>query len=91
MDTVEDLFDFSEAIGVPMAVLCLCWLIAQPGVSSVILGARNPEQLQQNLLAGDLDIGPAAIAQLNEFTFPLKVELGDSCDMWESEENSRIH
>lgn len=90
MDTVEDLFDFSDAIGVPMSVLCLCWLIAQPGVSSVILGCRKVEQLEENLKAADLNIGPAAIAQLNEFTFPLKVAMGDNCDMWESEENSRI-
>jgi myo-inositol catabolism protein IolS len=91
MDTVEDLFDFSEAIGVPMSVLCLCWLIEQPGVTSVILGSRNAEQLQLNLQAANLNIGPAAIAQLNEFTFPLKVAMGENCDMWESDENSRIH
>ena len=73
-----------------MSVLSLCWLIAQPGVTSVILGCRNAKQLEENLEAADLDIGPAAIAQLNEFTFPLKEVMGDNCDMWETEENSRI-
>jgi len=91
MDTVEDLFDFADAVGISMSVLCLSWLIAQPGVTSVILGSRNTEQLLTNLQAADLDIGPAAIAQLNEFTFPLKVAMGDNCDMWESDENRRIH
>lgn len=90
MDTVEDLFDFSDAIGVPMSVLSLCWLAAQPGVTSVILGSRNVKQLQQNLQAGDLNVGPAAIAQLNEFTFPLKVAMGDNCDMWEADDYKRI-
>ncbi|MCK5863395.1 MAG: aldo/keto reductase [Candidatus Hydrogenedentes bacterium] len=91
MDTVEDLFDFSDAIGIPMSVLCLCWIMVQPGITSVILGSRNVEQLLLNLQAADLNIGPAAIAQLNEFTFPLKVAMGENCDMWESEKNSRIH
>ncbi len=91
MDAVEDLFDFADAIGVPMPTLCLSWLIAQPGITSVILGARKAEQLRQNLNAADLDIGPAAIAQLNEFTFPLKVAMGRNCDMWESDFNARIH
>ncbi len=91
MDTVEDLRDFADAVGIPLSVMALSWLIAQPGITSVILGARNASQLTENLRAASLNIGPAAIAQLNEFTFPLKVALGTNCDMWESEENSRIH
>ncbi len=90
MDTVADLFDFSDAVGIAMPTLCLSWLIAQPGVTSVIVGARKVEQLRANLEAATLDIGPAAIAQLNEYSFPLKVAMGDNCDMWESEQNGRI-
>ncbi len=91
MATVADLGEFAEAVGLSLAVLCLSWLIAQPGVSSVVLGARNPSQLRSNLNAGSLDIGPAAVAQLDEITFPLKRALGANCDMWESEAQSRIH
>ncbi len=90
MDTIEDLFDFSDAIGVSMPALCLSWLIAQPGVTSVIVGARKADQLIENLEAADLNIGPAAIAQINEISFPLKVTMGGNCDMWEPDENSRI-
>jgi aryl-alcohol dehydrogenase-like predicted oxidoreductase len=70
--------------------MCLSWLVAQPGVSSVIIGSRNPEQLRNNLAAADLNIGPAAIAQLNEISFVLKRTLGMNCDMWKSEGSSRI-
>ena len=91
MDTVEDLRDFADAVGISLSVMALSWLIAQPGITSVILGARDASQLIKNLRAASLNIGPAAIAQLNEFTFPLKVALGTNCDMWESEESSRIH
>jgi aryl-alcohol dehydrogenase-like predicted oxidoreductase len=89
-DTLEDLSDFAEAIGVPLAVLSLCWLMRQPGLSSVIIGSRKVEQLLFNLQAVNLDIGPAATAQLNEATYPLKVALGKNCDMWESDDNQRI-
>ncbi len=88
--TMSELFDFAEAVGLAPAVLALAWLTAQPGISSVILGARNPAQLQSNLAAADLDIGPAAVAQLDEITFPLKLVLGLNCDMWESAQLSRI-
>ena len=90
-DTLADLLDFAEAIRVPPAVLSLSWLIAQPGITAAIVGARNPDQLRSNLPAAELNIGPAAIAQLNEFSYPLKMAMGYNCDMWESEEDKRIH
>ena len=40
--------------------------------------------------AADLDIGPAAIAQLNEITAPLKSQLGQNADMWNGSAESRI-
>ena len=82
--------DFSEAINIPMSVVSLCWVMAQPGISSVIIGARKTQQLLANLKAANLNIGPAAIAQLNEYSFRLKCVMGKNCDMWESDENSRI-
>ena len=91
MATLSDLGDFAEAVGLPLAVLSLGWLTAQPGVTSVVLGARTPSQLRSNLDAADLDIGPAAVAQLDEITFPLKRALGMNCDMWETAARSRIH
>lgn len=90
-ETLEDLSDFADAIGVPLSVLSLCWLMRQPGVSSVIIGSRKVDQLLFNLQAAQLDIGPAATAQLNEATYPLKVALGRNCDMWESDDNRRIN
>ena len=90
METLGAISQFSQAIGVPLATVCLCWLVAQTGVSSAIIGARSPAQLRRNLMAGDLDLGPAAIAQLNELSWPLKSRLGKNADMWESAANSRI-
>ncbi len=88
--TMEELGDFAEAIGLPLAVLSIAWLTAQPGISSVILGARTPSQMRSNLAAADLDIGPAAVAQLDEITFPLKQAMGANCDLWETASQSRI-
>lgn len=88
--TVREVKAFSDAIGVPMAVVSLAWLLAQPGVCTAVLGARKPKQLTQNLPAGDLDLGPAAIAQLNEISFPLKRHMGRNPDMWQSGKDSRV-
>lgn len=90
-NTLEELSDFAEAVHVPLAVLSLSWLIAQPGLTSAIVGARKINQLLANLQAAELDVGPAAIAQLNEISYPLKRAMGYNCDMWETDANSRIH
>ncbi len=90
MQTLSQLREFADAIHVPAATVSLCWVSAQPGVSSVVIGARNPEQVRQNVQAADLNIGPAAIAQLNEITAPLKRQLGGNADMWKGSGASRI-
>ncbi len=54
--------------GATPAQAALRWVIQQPGVSTVIPGARNPEQAEQNAAAAALppfsDAGLAAIADL---------------------------
>ena len=45
----------ARELGVAPAPLAIAWCLRNPHVSSVILGASRPEQLQQNLLALDLD------------------------------------
>lgn len=90
MQTLSQLREFADAIHVPPAIVSLCWVAAQPGVTSVVIGARNPDQVCQNAQAADLNIGPAAVAQLNEITAPLKRQLGSNADMWKGSGSSRI-
>ena len=40
--------------GVPTAAFALRWILDQPGVSTVIPGARSPEQARGNALAAEL-------------------------------------
>ncbi len=39
----------AEAKGVPAAQVALAWSLGRPGISSLVIGARNEEQLKQNL------------------------------------------
>ncbi len=47
------------------ATVSLAWLLAKPQVSSVIFGARNVEQLESNLAAGDLELAPKHVEILD--------------------------
>jgi aryl-alcohol dehydrogenase-like predicted oxidoreductase len=65
-DVVDVLVDIAEARGVSAAQIALAWLIARPQVTSVIVGARNDAQLQDNLLAANLTLNNEEIERLNK-------------------------
>ena len=79
-----------ERLGLPMAEVALAWLLAQPGVTSVLAGARHPGQIAENVKAADLELPAEALAALSTATEPLKVALGTNPDMWQTKEKSRI-
>ena len=46
--------------------MALRWLLAKPCVTSVIFGARSVEQLDENLLAAEVQLTAADVAKLDE-------------------------
>ena len=50
-DLIEQYRDWCDARGVTMLEATLAWLLAQPGLTSVIAGATKPEQVIQNATA----------------------------------------
>jgi aryl-alcohol dehydrogenase-like predicted oxidoreductase len=56
--------------GVSMEQVALAWLADRPGVSSVILGARTLEQLENNLAAAGLHLTPDETRRLDEASDP---------------------
>ncbi|UOQ72701.1 aldo/keto reductase [Hymenobacter cellulosilyticus] len=63
---VDALRPMAEAKGATVAQLALAWLLHQPVVSSVIIGANKPEQLEDNLKAVDVQFSPEELQQLDE-------------------------
>ncbi|MDV7144044.1 aldo/keto reductase [Tropicimonas sp. TH_r6] len=53
-----------------MAQVALAWLLAQPAVTSVLVGARNSKQLADNLAAADLELSLENLKLLNEISAP---------------------
>ncbi|RIX49429.1 aldo/keto reductase [Paenibacillus nanensis] len=54
------------------SALSLAWLMAQPAVSTVIVGATRPEQIQSNLTSVELKLDAAALQRLDEISLPFK-------------------
>ena len=72
-----------ESIGQPMGRVALAWLLAQPGVTSVIAGARNADQAGQNALAVEVKLDVEVIDRLNQATAKVKHYVGANADMWQ--------
>jgi aryl-alcohol dehydrogenase-like predicted oxidoreductase len=70
LDTIEVLVEIGEAHGVSAAQVALAWLMGRPGVVSLIIGARNDEQLEDNLAAADLKLSDDERARLEEVSRP---------------------
>ncbi|HEX2941368.1 MAG TPA: aldo/keto reductase [Rhodopila sp.] len=67
-EMAERLGDFVEARGRTMLQLAFSWLLAQPPVASVIAGATRPEQLEQNVKAGEWNLTPDELADIDRMT-----------------------
>ena len=64
----EKLADFAEARGHTLLELAFSWLLAQQPVASVIAGATRPEQLEQNVRAGDWRLNGDDLAEIDRIS-----------------------
>jgi aryl-alcohol dehydrogenase-like predicted oxidoreductase len=62
----------SKETGKTITQVALNWLLQRPTVSSVIIGARNEEQLRQNLGAVGWNLTKAQVAMLDKASLPMK-------------------
>ncbi len=69
-DTVETLLEIAGDRGVSAARVALAWLLARPGVTTVIVGARTDEQLADNLAAATLELTPDEHTRLEAVSRP---------------------
>jgi aryl-alcohol dehydrogenase-like predicted oxidoreductase len=56
----------AKAHNTSVAAIALAWVLAKPFVTSVIIGAKRGEQLQENLAAVEVQLGEEEIKQLDE-------------------------
>jgi aryl-alcohol dehydrogenase-like predicted oxidoreductase len=69
-DIVDALVEVAEAHDVSAAQVTLAWLMAKPGVTSVIIGARTDEQLSDNLRAANLVLSQAEFDRIDDVSRP---------------------
>jgi 1-deoxyxylulose-5-phosphate synthase len=73
--TVEALRPFAQQAGFSLARLSVAWVLAHPAITSAIVGASRPEQLDDVLPAADKELDASMKARLDELTADYR--LGD--------------
>ena len=67
-DTVEELRRLADEAGMSLATLAVSWVLANPAITSAIVGASRPEQLADSVAAADKALEPALKDQLDALT-----------------------
>ncbi len=62
---IDALEEIAEETGKTIAQISLNWLLSRPGIANVVVGARNENQLIQNLGAVEFNLTPEQIARLD--------------------------
>lgn len=63
---VDALFEVANETGKTIPQVALNWLLQRPSVANIIIGARNQEQLEQNLGAVGWKLSPEHILKLDQ-------------------------
>lgn len=63
---LEEINPIASQHNVTLAQLTIAWTVHQPGCTHALVGARNPEQAEQNAGAGDVHLTEAEINRITE-------------------------
>lgn len=64
LDALNELRPIAQRHNATLAQLCVAWIIAQPGVSTALVGARNARQSCENALAATVKLRADEITQI---------------------------
>ncbi len=70
---VDVMAQIADETSASIAQVALAWLLARPAVSSVIIGAKRLEQLEDNLKADTLQLTDAQLERISAVTAPPKL------------------
>jgi aryl-alcohol dehydrogenase-like predicted oxidoreductase len=65
LEAVQKLKPIADEVGLSMSQLALAWALANPNVSSVIMGATKPAQVKENVKASGVKLEPAILKKID--------------------------
>lgn len=71
--TVQDLRPIAARLGITLAQLAIAWVLREPNVSSAIVGASRPSQVDENVAASGVILPEDALDDIDRVLGPLLV------------------
>jgi aryl-alcohol dehydrogenase-like predicted oxidoreductase len=62
---VQGLQPIADELGITMAQLAIAWVLREDNVSSAIVGASRPEQVEENVAASGVELGDDVLAAID--------------------------
>ncbi len=87
--TIASVLRIADEAGEHPAKISLAWLLAQKGVTSLLVGARNADEVALNVPSFDYDLPEDVERALSDATSGLKHLLGENADFWQSPSRMR--
>ena len=85
-----ELRTLAEGSGFSMAALSLAFLRSRPWMGSVLVGARTPDQLAQNLAAYEAPVPADLLEEVDRRSWALRGVMGENPDLWEDADGGRM-
>ena len=79
-----------ETSGIPMTALALAFLKTRPYVGSVLIGARNEQQLALNMEMYSMDVPAEVMNEVMTLSDEVKPMMGTNPDMWQDASAGRV-
>ena len=67
-DIIDVMIKIGQNHQVSAAQVALTWVLRQPGITSVIIGAKNDHQLKENIKAVNLNLNDEELKELNQIS-----------------------
>ncbi|MGI5940046.1 MAG: aldo/keto reductase [Thermoleophilia bacterium] len=73
---LEDIRPIAEAYDATPAQMAIAWVLAQPGVTHALVGARTPQQVDENTAAGDIVLAGSDVSAITAALEGLEIGTG---------------
>lgn len=66
LDIIDVLKDLGKQYNASVAAMALAWVRQQPGITSTIIGAKRPDQLQDNIKSTEINLSAEDLKKIDE-------------------------
>lgn len=65
LTAIQEIKPIAQEINLTLSQLAVAWVLQNPAVSSAIIGASNPEQIRENVIAFSVTLQPEIMDKID--------------------------